>query len=77
MKLYQMGLDDITTNSNAVKEEILKALEREGLLKESAEEISKKYAVVIYEPGWLGRIWQTMINKQVTAGLHVNVVKLV
>ncbi len=47
------------TNYNIVKETLLKALEREGLLKEGvkAEDISADYAIILVKPGVLGSLW--------------------
>lgn len=41
----------LTQNANAIKESLLIALERDGLLKKPATEIAASYVVVIHRQG--------------------------
>lgn len=77
MQLYTMETSDMQKNANVVKEALLGALEREGLLKESAESIATKYAVVISKPGWLGTLFKRINGTYEKNTLAVDVVKVV
>lgn len=74
MKSYPMELDDLTRNGNQIKEQLLKALEREGLLTKPAEEISAKYAVVVSEPSWFGNLF-ARLKKDEKAALRVYIMR--
>jgi hypothetical protein len=55
--LYTQDTEEMLQNANAVKETILYALEREGLLKKPAQEIGEAYAIILHKRGWLGKFW--------------------
>lgn len=57
MKTYPMDVGDLTANSNAVKDQLLMMLEKEGLLKKPAAEIAASYAIVVAETGWFGKLF--------------------
>jgi lipocalin len=52
-----MGLDNLTANYNLVKDEVIRALEREGHLNKKANEVAGDYVVVLHEADWYGRMW--------------------
>lgn len=64
MRLYTLDVTDLTTNANKIKEEVLLALERDGLLKKPAAEICTSYAVTMNEPGWFGRLFRKVIGEK-------------
>jgi hypothetical protein len=76
-QLYTMETSDMQKNANIVKEALLGALEREGMLKESGEVIASRYAVVISKPGWLGSVFKRMSGTFEKNMLAVDVVKVV
>jgi len=77
MELYSMTLVDLTVHGNGVKEALLHALERDGLLKEGAEAISKKYVVLIHKPSWFGRAIASLIGMDKKDQLTITVAKIV
>lgn len=78
MEIYSMDATDFTQHANQVKEILLDALERDGLLKESAANIAVTYAVVVSKPGWLGSLWKRLTNnKDDKQNLRYDVVKSV
>lgn len=76
MIIYSFDVGDITKNSNTVKEVLLAALERDGLLTKPAVDVAANYAVVIYEQSWMGKLFS-----KVTGGdeksLKIQVMKIV
>jgi len=64
MRTWTMDLEDFQKNANVIKEEILHALERDGLLKKPVSEIGDQYAVVIAEPGWLGKLFHKIKGEE-------------
>lgn len=62
MYLYSATIEEMTTNANIVKESLLAALDREGLLKKSAEELAKEYAIILHKKSWLGRAWDSLFD---------------
>jgi hypothetical protein len=65
MYAYNEPPETILKNANTVKESVIFALEREGLLKEPAEAICAKYVVVVHKEGWFGRLF-----KRITGGTY-------
>ncbi len=59
MNMYSMTEADLTANANAVKEAVLRGLEREGLLK-GADDLATKYAIVIHKKGFLGKLFDKL-----------------
>ncbi len=55
--MYTHDTEEMLRNANVVKEALLCGLEREGLLKKSAQEIGETYAIVLHKRGWLGKFW--------------------
>lgn len=53
---YTLSLEELTGNANSIKEVLLNVLDREGLLKEPAETLNSKFAVVIHQKGFFGRV---------------------
>jgi len=76
MFLSQMTDEQLTMNANQIKDVVLEALDQEGLLKKSAEEIGSEYAVVIHRKGFFGRFIDKMLHVQ-GERLHITVVKMV
>lgn len=74
MKSYPMEIDDLTRVGNTIKEQLLKVLEREGLLAKPADEIAAKYAVVVSEPTWFGTLF-AKLKKDEKSGLRVYIMK--
>ncbi len=60
MRMFNMDLEDFQKSANVIKEEVLNALERDGLLKKPVAEIGNQYAVVIAEPAWFGKLFQKL-----------------
>lgn len=77
MKIYEMELAQMTEMGNTVKETILFALERDGLLNKPATEIASAYAVVLVEPGVLGKLFRKLVGEDQKGGLKVHVMKVV
>lgn len=49
--------EEMVTQANIIKDVVLEALEREGLLTKPAKEIGEMYAVVFHKRGWFGACW--------------------
>jgi len=62
MYMSSMTDDDLTANSNTIKEIIVNLLEEEGLLTKSAQEINETYAVIIHRRGFFGKIIDKMLG---------------
>lgn len=79
MKTYSLMSEDFTQNMNVVKDEIFQVLEREGKLSEgnTAELLSKKYAVIAVEPNWLGSLIAKFWKEELRDKLAFQVVKIV
>lgn len=79
MQIYSLDVEDLTKNANIVKEAVLAALEKDGLLKKPATEIAEEYAIVISKPGWLGKFWKKLHqgNAEDAKNLRYDVVKSV
>ena len=58
MNIYSMDLEDLTKSANVIKESLLFALERDGLLKKPAKEVAEAYVVVLHKRGWLGELFR-------------------
>lgn len=74
--IYSMTSDDLTANANVVKEQVLAALSRDGLLKAPPEEIAEKYPVVVVKSGILGRLFRKIQGLEPNK-LEVQVLKAV
>jgi hypothetical protein len=57
MGTYHTTVSQDLINANNIKCLLLEALEQEGLLKETAENIGKKYIITTREKGWFGYIY--------------------
>jgi len=64
MKYYTQSHADFMANGNIVKEELLRVLEKDGLLKDTAENIGTKYLVIFAEPSWFGKMISKLFNKE-------------
>lgn len=73
--IYTMTTESLVENANVVKDALLLALEKEGLLKASAEEIGSKYGVLMTKPSWWGR-FNKYFTKREENRLHIRIVKL-
>lgn len=60
MTIYSMDFEDMNKNANIVKEAVLSALEKDGLLKKPAGEIAAEYAIVVSKAGWFGTLWKRL-----------------
>lgn len=58
------SIEETTQNCNVVKEILLEALERDGLLTKPAAEIAQDYAVILAQPGWLGRLFRKVTGEK-------------
>jgi hypothetical protein len=77
MEIYSQGLEDMMRQANVVKDTVLEALEKEGLLKKPAKEIGEQYAVVIHKRGWLGHFMAKWFGDgEAAKSLRVNMVKV-
>jgi hypothetical protein len=56
--VYTSSEGEVIKNANTVKECVLQALERDGLLTKPAAEIGASYVVVVHRQGWLGRLFK-------------------
>jgi hypothetical protein len=70
------GVEDLTVKCNLVKEVLLEALERDGLLKKLATEIARDYAVILAEPGWLGRLFRKIAGEK-EGSISIRIMKVV
>lgn len=78
MMVYSMTHEDLNKNANAVKEAILGALERDGLLNKPADDICASYIVTLSEPGWFGRLFKRIRGQEAPKGtLAIDVFKVV
>lgn len=57
LQAYTFTLLDIQEHANHTKDALLTALEKEGLLKDTAENISSKYIVIIGKKNLFGKIF--------------------
>jgi hypothetical protein len=74
--VHVSSVPELTKNCNVVKEALLEALERDGLLKKPAAEIAQDYAVILAEPGWLGRLFRKVTGEK-DGDLAVRILKSV
>lgn len=58
IEMYELTREGLTEIANAVKENLLAAMEREKLLTKPASEICEDYAVLITKPGLLGKMFR-------------------
>lgn len=77
MFVITQDTEDIIRNANVVKEVVLLALEREGLLLKPAAEIGPLYAVVLHKKGWFGQMWDKWFNATEKDTFKVVMVKIV
>lgn len=77
MRILQMDAEELMKISNVVKEEVLRALEKDGHLKKSAAEIADEYVVVVAERSWLGKLFQKVKEKEEDKGLRIYAMKVV
>lgn len=78
MMIYSLSCEDLTKHANAIKEALLGALERDGLLKKPAADICASYIVTLTEAGWFGRLFKRMCGQEVPKGsLAIDVFKAV
>lgn len=77
MQTYEVTTEDLTKTANSVKECLLHALERDGLLTKKAEEICQTYAVVVSKPGWFGRWFRAVRNEEKPGFVSIDIMKLV
>jgi hypothetical protein len=72
-----MDVEELMKISNAVKEEVLRALEKDGHLKKPAAEIAEEYVIVVSERTWLGKLFQKAKEKDEDKGLRIYAMKIV
>jgi hypothetical protein len=77
MFIYTQDAETMLKNANVVKEVVLGALEREGLLTKKAEEIAPLYAIVMHKRGWLGQFWDKWFEGVEKDSFRVTFVKIV
>lgn len=56
MEVFNFTADDLTTESNKVKELLLQELERQGLLRVPASKVCSEWAIVVHKPSWFGQV---------------------
>lgn len=77
MKLGTYSISDLQVISNQVKDQIIDALVREKFLsQEQADIISGQYCVIFSEKGWLGKLWDKILQTE-DDKMYVNIVKRV
>lgn len=64
MGMYTVEAEDYTRNANVIKEVLLQALERDGLLTKKASEIAASYAVVARKRGWFGMLFKRLAGEE-------------
>lgn len=62
MLMSSMTDEQLTANSNQIKEVIVDFLGKEGLLTKTAEEINQTYAVVLHRRGFFGKVIDKLIG---------------
>lgn len=62
--VHKSNIQELTKDCNVVKEVLLEALERDGLLKKPASEISENYAVILAASGWFGRLFRKLTGEK-------------
>lgn len=77
IKTYELTAGGLMKTSNQVKEILLDSLERDGLLKESAEWIAQRYTIVVTEKGWLGKAFDALLGNKDESGLFICTLKAV
>lgn len=78
MIILNQDSEQLMTTANTVKEVLLYGLEREGyLVQGTAKDIGEKYAIVIHQRGWLGKLWDKHFEKIEGDGLRVSLIKIV
>lgn len=75
MLVSTMTDDQLTALANSVKEQLLETLADEGALKEEAQALSEKYAVILHRRGFFGRIIDKMFGVS-NDNLLITVVKV-
>lgn len=76
MQLYSFSSEDLTGNANAIKDTLLEQLERDDLLKSSAEHIAKHYVVVLHKPSAFGKWFASAWSKQAKEEMRITIVKV-
>jgi hypothetical protein len=79
LETYTMDAATFMQQANQVKEALIEAMERDGLLTKPATEIMINYAIVITKPGWLGSFFKNMLHSDGAKlqNLRIDVVKAV
>jgi len=76
--IYSFDAMGLTENANNIKEAVLMAMERNGLLTKPAAEIARDYAVVLHKRGWLGRLFRRICGGEASEDtLAIEIVKKV
>ena len=76
-KTYTVTTDNMVMNANITKQSLLAALESEGLLKETAEEIGKKYVVVLHTKGRFGSWFDKLFGVMDDDDMALRVMKVI
>ena len=76
---YSFTETDIQSNSNIVKEVVVRGLANDGFIdKDNVEDILNKYAIVVVRKGWLGKtIDKIFFNKDDKDAMKLTLVKLI
>jgi hypothetical protein len=77
MKIYQFDYEEMTRQANTIKEAVIEGLEKEGLLKGSAKEISEHYVVFVHKRGWLGELFAKWFGDSNDSIFRVNFFKAI
>ncbi len=62
MKIFQITLGGMNTQANTVKEVLISALVKEGILDQrTADKFNQNYAVIVTEKGMLGKAFDAVL----------------
>lgn len=72
---WAMTRDDVQRVATVAVESYLKALEDEGLLKQSAESIQVQYSIIVFEKGWFSKFFDSFFKTQGDGAWNFRTVK--
>ncbi len=75
MNMYSYTELDLQRQANEIKEAALQFLEKEGLLRDSAEDIASKYLFIITKPNCFGYLFDKVFNVKKDDKIEYRIVK--
>lgn len=78
MMIYNLTLEELIRNANIIKEVLIEALAKEGLLKDpklDPEILCNRYAVILKPKGLLGDIWDKIQGNVKDDQIKIEIVK--